>query len=381
MRKIQIAIESADLPLDVDVIEQQGAEIVESGENLAEATEALEAFALLLQPGVEGYAIPAAAFDKMAAVTNRVVTRAGLPVLAVGTESVQVTSLQQAASLGLEDIKEHLKNAGKAVVEFLKKCLAWIKDSFTKLYDSVTNVFKRAKPVLESVTAEDLKAPLNKNKDEGQGIDLSHFFFNGKLSSKLGEDLGKSFVKDTDNFEKGAKTMGDFLAACYDASEQDRVKHPTLFNNALKAFYQQMSSASGLNSDGFNVTSPSRHRHGLLLEETDFNLGFSKLVAPIERGEPMIRETTLERLGITVENAKEIAKELDDLAAAVKIVGDAARTWEKEAAKAIEDGDKLFHAMASAVATQTRFGLRIVHGLVAALQELTKAIKAAKAAE
>lgn len=380
MRKIQIAVEAAQLPLD-EVVEQQGAEIVESGENLAEATEALEAFALLLQPGVEGYAIPAAAFDKMAAVTNRVVTRAGLPVLAVGTESVQVASLQQAASLGLEDIKEHLKNAGKAVVEFLKKCLAWIKDSFTKLYDSVTNVFKRAKPVLESVTAEDLKAPLNKNKAEGQGIDLSHFFFNGKLSSKLGEDLGKSFVKDTDNFEKGAKTMGDFMAACYEAADKNKTEHPKLFNQALKSFYQQMASSTGLTSDGFNVNSPSRHRHGLRLEETDFDFGFNKLVTPIERGEPMIRETSLERLGITVDNAKTLAKELDGLAAAVKIIGDAARVWETEATDAIADGDKLFHAMASAVATQTRFGLRIVHGLVAALQELTKAIKAAKAAE
>ena len=147
MRKIQIAgygIESAELPEDMETLAQEG-------ENLEEATEALEAFALLLQPAVEGYAMNPAALEAMSVVTNRLVRKAGLPTLSVGTESMVVDTVQQAASLGLEDIKEHLKNAAIAVWEYIKKIGKWIAEKARQLVQSSKSTVEAAIKTLTKI--------------------------------------------------------------------------------------------------------------------------------------------------------------------------------------------------------------------------------------
>lgn len=386
MRKIQIAgygIESADveLPEDADALQAES-------ENLEEATEALEAFALLLQPAIEGYAVNPAALDAVASVTNRLVRKAGLPTISVSTESVVVVdTVQQAASLGLEDIKEHLKNAAKAVIEFLKKIGSWIAEKFSGMLDVAASKINSAKEAISSAVHE----AYNRKKL----IDVSHFYVNGKLNgSTLSSTLeyatsDEGFVGLTGTFEEGfaiGVAVHDFAinklkADGLTASSPESIQ---FIHRNIKTIFEIGTKGLKRDSDGWVTNWPGKMRLGVTFsdESDETTLTIRRLHQQSETNKV---ETTLEKVGITKEVADKVGKNLGKYADVVKAAAANAKNGNKEIEKVLktitDDQEaanflrRYYHSLFSVIQFQGDASRNIVN----TLGEITRAIKAGNA--
>jgi hypothetical protein len=383
MRKIQIAgygIESAELPEDSEVLMQEG-------ENLEEATEALEAFALLLQPAVEGYAVNPAALAAVSAVTNRLVRKAGLPTLSVGTESLVVDTVQQAASLGLEDIKEHLKNAGKAVIEFLKKIGKWIAEKFSGMLDAAASKISAAKEAISSAAYE----AYNSKKL----IDVSHFYIDGKLN---GTELSKALEHATsdagylglvgtaeEGFPIGIEVshfaMTKFKGGSLTASSPEAVE---FIHKRIKQAFEISTRGIKRDADGWVTNWPGKVRLGVRFsdESDEKTLTIQRLHRVYETKNV---ETTLEKVGISVESAGTILKNLSKYEEIVKGAALNAKKGNKaveDVVKSIDDNQeaanfmrRYYHSLFSLVQFQGDASRNIVN----TLGEISRAIRSSNA--
>lgn len=375
MRKIQIAgygIESAELPEDVEALEAQG-------ENLEEAAEALEAFALLLQPAVEGYAVSPAALEAVAAVTNRLVRKAGLPSLSVSTESIVVDTVQQAASLGLEDIKEHISNAFKATVEFLKKLYATVVKKLGQFNDWISSGAKK--------TFEKLTTYTDANFNTKVDVDVSVFKINGKFGGKLIPALQAAMdvlikLAETEETERKLNNYFDGLATGRNISGEEHWKND--IDKLAKEIYVKFDSGLKLDKTTHLTTTyiAGRNILGLVYEE-----GNPRSFAVETQHNPSeIKQMTLRELGVDKTMARELNKVLEDYAALLRSSQEASdasggNRWDKY--KDITKND--FHQDRVRACTQLsaiisrceRIYIDAISSLFLALKSVGKAIDAA----
>ena len=311
MRKIQIAgygIESAELPEDMETLAQEG-------ENLEEATEALEAFALLLQPAVEGYAMNPAALEAMSVVTNRLVRKAGLPTLSVGTESMVVDTVQQAASLGLEDIKEHVVNAFKATIEFLKKLYATAVKKLGQFKDWIVSGAKRSFDKLSTYTDSNFNTKVD--------VDISVFKINGKFGGKVMPALQASLdvlvkLAETEETERKLNNYFDGLATGRNISGAEHWKND--IDKLAKQIYAEFDNGLKLDKTT-NLTTTyiaGRNIIGLVYEEGNPR-SFS---IETQHNPSEIKQMTLRELGVDKTVARELGEVLENYAALLQSAKD-----------------------------------------------------------
>jgi len=374
MRKIQIAgysLESAD-------IENQEEVIIRDGDALQEATEALEAFALLLQPATEGASVDPRALNAVAAVTNRLVTRAKLPQLSVGCESIAVDTVQQAASLGLEDIKAHLKNAYEAVKAFLIKIGTWITEKVTAMWETATSALSRAKASISKAKFE----AFNSKKL----IDVSVFHVNGKLNGKTTADSllwatsEHGFAALAGDFVVGAK-IGVESAAYADKLTEGAYGTPECMkhmHDLIKELAGEVQKGCKVDSEGYVTTFVSRQPLKLKINdvdaprflETEHGAGESKKV-----------ETTLEKLGITKDVADKLAANLDGMQQfieAQKQIAKQGRKFTEKLAKELQpdnkDAAKYMQRLFTEVFAISNFQNHVARGTITAVHEISRAV-------
>jgi hypothetical protein len=190
---VEVATAATELSDEIVDVTEAHAEGEASEAQVEEATEVAEALESLAE--AVGVAAQNGGLDRHAAAVTKVAlehmyARVGISAQAMpALESFGGTATKAATTVvAMEDIKEQAAKIWKAIVEAVKKAIAWATDFFNKIFGTAEKLEKRADALQSKV--EGITGAAKNKSFESEGL-VKKLHVNGELGTGIVSDVAK----------------------------------------------------------------------------------------------------------------------------------------------------------------------------------------------